>query len=223
MMVSSAGSLKINIDLRKAWCTVRDQCGRQACLACATSDAHAYSQKRDQPLSAEFLFFHAGQLMPGKDVSKGLTFTAVDQALQTEGQPDEADWPFEPAPPTAWMPPTVSQRWFGLLKRQVAAVTQITKALESNTPVILGLRLTTDFLGLTTAPFVIPSSGKGFGGHAVLAVGLADHSVHGPLILLRNSWGAKWGQHGYGWLSTGYLHDKLIGQRIVDPLPTSKS
>lgn len=215
-------TLDVRVDLRNAWSTVRDQGRRSSCLACATSDAHAHSHDRGQPLSAEFLFFHAGQLMPGENVAAGLTFSAVDQALQTEGQPDEGDWPYASTQPIPWTPPVVSQRWYGSLASSATDIGSIIQTLETQHPVVLGVRLTPEFLALTAAPYIIPATGKGVGGHAVLAIGLADHSTRGSLILVRNSWGAKWADSGCGWLCIDYLNDNLIGYRVVSPLPRPK-
>ena len=82
-MTGGAADLKIRVDLREAWAAIRDQGARSACLACAASDAHAHAHERRRPLSAEFLFYHAGQLMPRRDVTAGLTFGSVDAALTT--------------------------------------------------------------------------------------------------------------------------------------------
>ena len=173
-------------------------------------------------MSAEFLFFHAAQLMPGKNVVAGLTFTAVKQALHAEGQPDEREWPYTTTQPNPWTPPTVSQRWYGSLEAPAPDVQAIIAALETQLPVILGVRLTPEFIGLRAAPYIIPRGGRGFGGHAVLAIGLADDREHGSLILIRNSWGANWGESGCGWLSVDYLTDKLIGHRVVSPVRNPK-
>lgn len=221
--MSGTGPLTVQIDLRSAWNAVRDQGSRSSCLACATSDAHAQSHSLDRQLSVEFLFFHAGQLMPGKNVAAGLTFAVVDAALQAEGQPDDAEWPYAMTQPDPWIPPTVSQRWYGSLQSDAGDIRAITRSLESGQPVVLGLRLTAEFLALNTPPYIIPAAGRGFGGHAVLAVGLAHHVNHGSLLLVRNSWGAKWAEGGYGWVCADYLVDKLIGYRVVSPLRPSES
>jgi Papain family cysteine protease len=216
-MTAGQGGLTIRIDLRKAWKIVRDQGGRSACLACAASDAHAHAHERRRPLSAEFLFYHAAQLMPGKDVTAGLTFPVTDSALQMQGQPDEDEWPYSVTPPSPWNPPTVTTRWYGSLHRSANAadVVKIVSSIESRQPVVLGVRLTTDFYTVTRDPFVIPAFGPGFGGHAVLGVGVADYAPVGELILIRNSWGPTWGDKGYAWLPTVYLRDKLIDYRTV--------
>lgn len=209
--------LTIRVDLRDAWGSVRDQGPRGACLACAASDAHAHAHERRRPLSAEFLFYHAGQLMPGKDVTAGLTFSAVDTALKNQGQPDEDEWPYSPMPPNPWVPPAVKELWYGRLGGPSADVAVIVKTLESRQPVVLGLKLTAAFYNLPTSPFVLPASGVGFGGHAVLAVGIADYEPIGELILIRNSWGRAWGDKGHAWLPTAYLHDKLIEYCTIMP------
>lgn len=210
--------LTIRVDLRSAWSSVRDQGGRSACLACAASDAHAYCRGRAQPLSAEFLFYHAGQRMPHKSVALGLTYDAVDLALQADGQPDEAEWPYTTTEPNPWTPPAVSQRWHGDLKPPGADIPSLVSAIEKRQPVLVGLRLTPEFMGLNSPPYIVSGRARGFGGHAVLAVGLADHQTNGELILVRNSWGANWGGGGCAWLTTDHITDNLIGYRVVSPI-----
>ena len=214
-MTSPAADINIRVDLREAWAAIRDQGARSACLACAASDAHEHAHERRQPLSAEFLFYHAGQLMPRQDVTAGLTFDCVDIALKMHGQPDEKEWPYSTVPPNPWTPPAVTQRWYGSLNTATSTVPTIVKTIESHQPVILGIKLTAEFLARIAAPFVIPATGFGFAGHAVLGVGIADYTPMGELILIRNSWGPTWGDRGHAWLPTDYLHDKLIGYRTV--------
>lgn len=218
MSAAAADALDIRVDLRTSWKAIREQGDRQSCLACATSDAHAHCHGREEPLSAEFLFFHAGQLMPAKDVSQGLTFEVVDEALRVQGQPDEAEWPYSMTQPKPWTAPAVTVRWHGGLSEPDTAIATIINTVEAQRPVVLGLRLTPEFLSLAVRPYIVPTTGRGYGGHAVLAVGLADHPLHGSLILVRNSWGTQWGDGGCGWISAAYLHYNLIGYRVVDPL-----
>ena len=63
-------------------------------------------------------------------------------------------------------------------------------------------------------PFPCPGE-KAVGGHAIVAVGYDDGiQIRNPnctapstqgAILIRNSWGAGWGDHGYGWLPYDYV------------------
>jgi Papain family cysteine protease len=177
-----------------------------------------HCQSLNRPLSAEFLFYHAGQRMPSQDASAGLTFEAVEDALQMEGQPDEQEWPYQLTQPNPWMPPVVTKRWYGSMTTNASGVVaHVMSSLQAGYPVVLGLRVTVEFVNLEKAPFVVPAVGQGFGGHAVLAVGAGQHLTLGQLILIRNSWGPKWGIGGHGWLPAAYFSDKLIGHRIVAP------
>ncbi len=50
------------------------------------------------------------------------------------------------------------------------------------------------------------------GGHALMIVGYDDNrgcigTERRGAFLIRNSWGASWGDHGYGWLPYSYLYD----------------
>jgi len=157
--------------------------------------------------------------MPGADVSAGLTFVAVERALREEGQPDEAEWPYMSTQPTHWHPPIVTQLWHGAATSASKAVSNILTALDGHQAVVIGIRLTQEFLSLTS-PFLVPAIGKGFGGHAVLAVGWARSAHQGELLLIRNSWGSGLADSGYAWLPTAYLADKLIGFTTVRPLKT---
>jgi len=218
MMTGAANQIDVQVDMRDEWRGVRDQGRRMSCLACATSDAHAHCHSLDQSLSAEFLFFHAGQAMPANDVSQGVTFDAVDHALQFEGQPDETEWPYSTLPPNPWTPPVVSTKWYGTLTEAGIDVKAIFGAVQAQRPVVLGVKMTMEFIDLKTPPYITSALGPAFGGHAVLAVGLGSHTQHGEVVLVRNSWGDKWGDCGCGWVSSTYLEHNLIGSRIVEPI-----
>lgn len=216
-MIGPSGSdIDIEIDLRGVLPPVRDQRQRNSCLACATSDAHAHSHVRDHPLSAEFLFFHAAQLMPGANGNNGLTFAAAEQALRDSGQPDEGDWPYQDTQPDPWAPPTVGRCWHGSMTSALG-VPGIVASLKSQKPVVLGISMTTGFLN-PAKPYVVSAVGMGIGRHAVLAVGLGKNTAKGSILLIRNSWGIGWGNLGHAWLEIGYLADKLIGYQSVSAL-----
>lgn len=211
--------IEAEIDLRSSWNGIRDQGLRPTCLVCATSDAHAHLHNC-APLSAEYLFYQSVQHSAAKDPTAGLTFEEAAHALVAQGQPSEHEWPYSPTQPDPWLPPKITVRWFGVLtKATVNAIEIVSKSLEMGYPVVLGIRLTAAFLAPSGNDFTIPAAGPGFGGHAVLAVGLGRRNTGEKYFLIRNSWGNTWADGGHAWLACGYLADKLIGySRLIERL-----
>jgi hypothetical protein len=215
-MSNFGASITRQIDLAGNWNAVRDQGDRPTCLACATSDAHAVHQK-SAPLSAEYLFYYGFQQAKGDPASDGLHFDEIAFALKNSGQPVETDWPYQMMQADPWIPPQVGKLWLaGLAHDDRDAMAIISGHLRIGTPVVLGLQLSGAFLAPLPLDCTIDGHGPGFGGHAVLAVGLGHGRSGETFFLIRNSWGEGWGDHGYAWLSTDYLHDKLIGYGAVN-------
>ena len=171
-----------------------------------------YVQDLDHPLSAEYLFFQAAQFMPGNDVSKGLTFQAAQFALRDQGQPHEDEWPYQMVEPNPWLPPAVTTIWSAdLTLGSAPQFSTVVSQIKSGRPVILAIRLAAGFWDVQGPLFRVSPSGPGFGGHAVLAVGLGVDAGGDEFLLVRNSWGKGWGSAGHAWLPVEYLVDKMIG------------
>jgi hypothetical protein len=215
MTIPGSDALDIQIDLRASLGGVRDQGARNSCLSCAASDAHMRRHALTHPLSAEFLYYHAGLLMPGGNGTLGLSFSAVDRALKLEGQPSELECPYQATDPNPWVPPNISQLWHGKLSDGSGQSSEIVQSLRQGQPVVIAIQLTGDFLGVTSPPYIVHPGGPAFGAHAVLAVGLGVHRTFGNLVLMRNSWGPGWGDSGHAWLAPDYLANNMIGFRIV--------
>lgn len=210
-MTSTTNQVTATIDLRKLCQTVRDQGTRATCLACTTSDAHALHRSSD-PLSAEFLFYHAIRRATVGTVDDGITFDEAAEALGHDGQPLEVEWPYSTTQPNPWTPPAAKLIWKGTLSHSASnAVPTIEGLLRHGKAVVLGIKLSSAFLAPTLPGFTISATGGGFGGHAVLIVGLGRDQDAEDYYLIRNSWGSGWANGGYAWLATSYLSDKLIG------------
>lgn len=210
-------------DLRGKFGVARDQGARPTCLAFATSDLHAASRALPfVPLSPEFLYFHAIQRTTPPDPGDGVTLSAIESALKTDGQPIESDWPYLtplPSPLSAWKPPTGLSVFRQTLSNKPNAVEDVINAVEADHPVVLCLRITQAFYnpdadGVVSHIKNDPDTGY----HAVVAIALgAIRSAR--LILVRNSWGEDWGLCGNGWLHSKYVSERLHSASIIQQKP----
>jgi papain like protease len=188
----------VEVDWRDEHLAVRDQGARPTCLAHAATAAHEHTRGAVAHLSPEYLHFFA------RGSSTGSSMDDVAEALKVEGQSEEVDCPYLPQdPPAGWKPPaglTVFRRGSEPKNATAAAVESWIRACV--TPV-LGLSLPESFYN-PTAPWVISPTGSVRGLHAVVAVGLGRHQGD-RVFLIRNSWGADWGDGGYAWLSNAFF------------------
>lgn len=198
------------VDLRDRLGPVRDQGARPTCLAFAASDAHAALRQGWTPLSCEYVFYHA-QRRGNRTPDVGAYLDDMLAALREKGQPAETGWPYlamTPADPVAYQPPGAVGDLYGREADQPARdVDLICHALEGGRPVIVLSVLTRSFfvppadrvidVVANDAVFPVPR-------HALVAVGYGRNSA-GRAVLVRNSWGPTWGDHGHAWLTERWL------------------
>lgn len=202
--------MKILVDLRSTMPPVRAQGSRGTCMAFATSDAHSHSLGRQSHLSVEYLYYYSVRQMATPDVEAGISLKEVRQALQKEGQPIEADWPYTDPAATPWgPPPQIGRVWKAELIYMTGQLPRIEERLKEQKPIIFNIELTRTFFGATKEQPIVPFTVEiGLGLHSVLAVGLASDADK-KLFLIRNSWGTGWGDDGYAWLHAAYLQRHL--------------
>lgn len=209
------------VDLRDQFAPIRDQGSRPTCLAFAASDAHGALLKPDTELSCEFLYFHA-QKIGGRDATTGATVPDVLNALKTEGQPLEADWPYIQKRPdqvmNAWTPPTdLGDIYKRNGDRCGQLANDVVQYLEAGSPVISLIFLCDPFFGarrgkiIETSPTSPPNISMR---HAVVAVGFGTASS-GRCFLIRNSWGEGWGEDGYAWIAEDLFDASLFDIAVL--------
>ena len=214
-------AIEVVRDLRGAFGPVRDQGPyRQTCLALAASDLHTAVRGGGAPLSAEYLFFHA-QRRAGRPETQPARLDAVLAALEHEGQPLEAVWPYasaEPAP-ASWAPPgEVGELFRRPGFEAAAALDQLVAWIDQGRPGLAGLTLSSAFLDpdddgvVDPPPWEVPEPTVR---HAVVAVGHGQLAGR-PALLVRNSWGTGWGDGGYGWLSERFLKPRLLAIAVLE-------
>lgn len=207
-------------DLRGQFGAVRDQGARPTCLAFATSDAHAGMRDGWDPLSCEYVFYHA-QKRRGRSPNKGAFLEDMLATLQEDGQPQESGWPYLPVLPSdlnSYRPPSAVGDLYGRTSEQPSGdVDRICSALDMKRPAIVLTKLTMAFYRPSSEGLIEHSDGdKVFPAprHAVVAVGHGSLSRH-RVVLVRNSWGSGWGLSGYGWLTEQYLSENMYGLALL--------
>lgn len=202
-------SVSASTDLRSMFGAARHQRHRPTCLAFATSDAHAAVRGAWKPLSCEYLF-HKAQARQGRLPTQGTFLGDTMAALREDGQPEEAGWPYSPTPPVdlkTWEPPNAPGPLFRRNSEYAARTfTQICQLVDQKRPVILLCKLSACFYR-PVGGVVVPESGEKPDPNIRHAVVAAGHGVANGdrYLLVRNSWGQKWGEGGYGWLPESYV------------------
>lgn len=203
------------IDLRTLHGSARNQGDRPTCMAFALSDLNGHRHQRPAQLSAEHLYRQAAGLMPGWKPGDGLDVDSALRAVSAPGQALEASIPYvavEPALPLQPYPHCIPL-FSGDYGRQLAVIATIDKALANDRSIGLVLRLTVEFFNVTanlpqvsfSPQFILGAS------HAVVAVGIGyDRVTKERHVLIRNSWGASWGDNGHAWLPESYIHTHLL-------------
>lgn len=204
-----------SVDLRPELGPARNQGPRPTCMAFAASDAHAGLRAGWAPLSCEYAFFQA-QRRAGRPPDSGALLSSMLDALREDGQPEENGWPYLAAPPTdiaCWVPPATVGDLFGRAgEKSPASIDDLIAELDQGRPVIVLLMLSRAFFNpavqgvVHPAPDEVPEPARR---HAVVAVG---YGKVGPdrAILVRNSWGERWGMGGHGWLTEPFLGPRIF-------------
>ena len=201
---------------------IRDQGHRGTCVAFAVTAAHEHARTVRRgaladDLSVELLFWRSKQL--DGLVGDGTTFGAARHALRDPGQCDEARWPYQslPVPPAGSNPPAAALEVGNLKHATMTSIgvdtVTITGALAAPRTVVGGIRLWGGFYDCESATVAPPAGDVDpFALHAVCLAGIDQER---GTILVRNSWGRRWGHGGYAWLELRALDEVLLEAWVV--------
>ena len=199
-------------DLRGHFGPAREQGLRPTCLAFATSDAHA--AVRDTTW-ADSVVVNTSTTTPcsGEGVShtSGVKIASIRDALDQDGQPMEAGWPYLKCRPEELeaagegrgpVPPGVEDAR-GQLRQGVAEGDIRHAGLDRH--VHLRCLLPTRRLAWWTRPSRLTRPG------GTRSSPLPRVSCPGRrLLMVRNSWGAGWGLAGYAWIAERYMKPRIM-------------
>jgi C1A family cysteine protease len=218
-------------DLRK-WCSpVEDQKQLGSCTANAGVGMVEFYERKafNNYIDASRLFLYktTRNLMKTTGDSGAYLRTTM-KALTLFGVPPEEYWPYTDKKPDFDVEPSAFCYSFGENYKSIkylrldppgTAATDLLKRIKSNLdagiPSMFGFTVYNSIWQAVGGKIPYPCSGeKVAGGHAIMAVGYDDNvNITNPgcksttqgALLIRNSWGASWGDKGYGWLPYEYV------------------
>lgn len=213
--------LTITHDLRPRMVGVRDQGPRLTCLAFAFSDAHAFARGCEE-LAPDYLYYHASTRNGLSNFDEGLFLDDAAWALERHGQPAESDCPYMmilPSDVTHWPAGRVQQAVFrATTAHRTNSVDEIVGLISDAKAPVVVIRLSNSFFTPNEDGVVVPVLGEddNVGSHAVICVGLGAYRGR-EVIMIRNSWGPSWGDHGYAWVYRDYLTSQLESISNITP------
>lgn len=196
-------ALPASVDLREKLAPVYDQGKLGACTAFAIGKGlrEALQRKngeRQEPLSALFQYYNTRERMGSVGEDSGGTITDGMLAMKEHGIAPETTWPYQIAQFTVKPPAAAFEqaKEFKISSPvEIGGLSEVKTALASGTPVAFGFMVYKSFMKIG-ADGMMPMPGmldQRLGGHAVLAVGYDDAK---KVLIVRNSWSAKWGDKG---------------------------
>jgi len=203
----SAAALPKSVDLRAKMPPVWDQGQLGSCTAFALTGAvaflHGFVGSQLWLYYKERALEHDTKEDGGAEIRDGI------KVLAKEGLPPEEAWPYDISkfakrPPKAANAAAKQELVSGY--RRLAGVADYLDCLAAGSPFVIGITVYESFESdAVAASGVVPMPKPGeqvAGGHAICVCGYDP--AH---FIVRNSWGADWGQKGYFLLPRAYLAD----------------
>jgi len=225
----NAKALPASVDLRKYCSPIEDQGQLGSCTAHAGISMVEYFERRafGKHIDASRLFLYkVTRELLGFSGDDGAYLRDTMKALVLFGVPPEKYWPynvdrFNDEPSNFCFSYAQNYQSIDYYRLDPPKATtgvvlaNVKTSLAGNLPAMFGFSVYSSMPSTGDGKGEIPYPANGdslAGGHAVLAVGYDDQKKigsHKGALLIRNSWGADWGDHGYGWLPYAYIEDGL--------------
>ena len=216
------------VDHRFFFSPVEDQGALGSCTAQAYLGLLEYFERRALGRHVDgsrlFLYKVTRKLM-GMTGDTGAYLRSTMQAAALLGVPPESQYPYDVSKfdlePAAYIY-GLAQNWQAVLYYRLdpagstgaQALANLKARLAQGLPAMFGFTVYSSMPYTTTTGIIpYPKSGDRVdGGHAVVAAGYDDAMVIDGVagaVLIRNSWGTRWGQGGYGWMPYRWFTDRL--------------
>jgi C1A family cysteine protease len=213
----ASGQLPPSVDLRPQCPPIYDQGDLGSCTANAIAGAVQFDEIRSgiAPTwipSRLFIYYNERMLEGTVASDSGAQIRDGIKVIAAQGVCPESEWPYDVArfaqrPPQRAYDDAVRDR-VGSYQRVAQSLTQLKSCIASRFTFVFGFTVFTSFetpgvAGSGVIPLPQPSESP-VGGHAVVCVGYDDAR---QAFIVRNSWGAGWGEAGYGWMPYAYMLD----------------
>ncbi len=201
------GAVPDNVDLRPGFASfeIEDQQRTSSCACNAIVGALEYQEAKlggkFTNLSRLFIYYNARKLAEKEGEDCGTLMPLVMAAALGFGSCDEALWPFDEA---AILTRPNAQAYKEAELHEAISFARVTPgvgvqaALAAGFPVVFGTFVPDRFYEEATRTAVMPMPAEQIeqpaGGHAMLIVGYDNAAKQ---WIVRNSWGARWGDKGY--------------------------
>lgn len=216
--------LKEVVDMRSMASAVEQQSDLGSCTAQAIVGAYELLTKRDHldqyvELSRLFVYFNARMTAGSINEDEGAYIRDALKAVDRYGICKEELWPYKienfAMRPT---PECYQDAKLRTLKKyyRISGLNDMLDALNSGYPIVAGINVYSSFDKIAEENSILSmpaDTEKELGAHAILLVG---YDLSRKLILARNSFGPKWGDHGYFWIPFDYVTQDLTDAWIFD-------
>jgi C1A family cysteine protease len=193
------------VDLRSYCSTIEDQGQLGSCTGNAIAGAIELMNKKNGKtfdVSRLFIYYYERVLEGTVNYDNGAYIRDGIKVCYTYGAPLESLWPYNiskfknaPSPPAL----TDAAKRKVTSYQRAADFDAVIDALNNGYPVVVGFNVYSSFETTSVArtgymPYPNTKREKLLGGHAVLIVG---YNKNDSMFIVRNSWGASWGDNGY--------------------------
>jgi C1A family cysteine protease len=207
------GPLPTECDLRPSMPPVYDQGQLGSCTGNAIAGAMEYERNRqglsDFIPSRLFVYYNERALEGTVSSDSGAVIRDGIKVVNSDGVCPETLWPydigmFSVKPPKRCFVAAETDK--AVQYEAIQTLGDLKDAIASNLSVVFGFTVYQSFESQAVAQSGVLPMPKSYeatvGGHAVVAVGYSDSKNQ---VIVRNSWGASWGDHGYFYMPYQYM------------------
>ncbi|REK18893.1 MAG: cysteine protease [Planctomycetota bacterium] len=220
----SSSTRSTSVDLREYFVEVTDQLDLPTSTAQACCALAQYFERRaiGRLLRPSPLFLYQNTLrLAGTPAGGGTDLRTTLRAMIRCGVPPERYWPYErerlAAQPDGFLyrfdDPYRAIRYVRLDERKASGLERlhtIKAFVSAGFPAVFGVSVPDSLTDDGHIPYR-PTFDTPLGGQAMVVVGYDDRWLQGTrgALLVRSSWGARWGEAGYGWLPYAFVEELL--------------